>query len=96
MKKFMDDPAVRAAFDQLHAALTAVAGREVKNLLIIGLIPDQPGSGMAEVSILYKGCDCPDCAKAVLTAASRPFGMMADVEISEAKPTGVTAAREVH
>lgn len=96
MKKHMEDPAVMAAISQLNAALAAVAGQEVKNLLIVSLIPDQPGSGMAQAAILYKGCDCPVCAQAILTAASRPFGALAEVEFSEAPFTSVHAAREVH
>lgn len=95
MKKIMDDPLVRAARETLKAALEAAAGQKVKNLLIMGLIPDQPGSGTAQAAIAYQGCTCSDCAQAVLTAAARPFGGV-EIEMVDAPPSGVTAAREVH
>ena len=96
MRMFMEDPAVEAAADQLRAALAKVAGAEVKNLLVVALIPDQPGSGRTQASVLYKGCNCPGCGEVVLTAASRPFGAGVEVEFSQAAPGSVVPAREVH
>lgn len=94
MSKYMDNPLVRDAADRLKAALEAVAGGEVKNLLIVSLIPDQPGQGTAQASIFYKGCTCSECGETVLTATSSPFGAL--VERVDVLPGTVTAAREVH
>lgn len=96
MKKFMDDPAVRAAADTLKAAIEAAAGREVKNLLVISLIPNQLGSGTAQACSFYIGCTCPDCAQAVLIAAGGLFGATIELEGGEAPLTDAATARGVH
>lgn len=96
MKKYMDDPIVRVAADTLKAAIEATAGREVKNLLIISLIPNQPGSGTAQACTFYNGCTCHDCAQAVLIAAGSLFGARIELEAGEALLTDAAAAREVH
>jgi hypothetical protein len=89
MKKFLEEPAVRAALDALQTALNAVQGVEMKNLLVVAETTD------LKTGVYYSGCDCPFCALRMIKAATRPFGGHTEV-VGVDPAAAIDAAGRVH